>query len=826
MSIFKRYAGIDPILFKKKQFQMNNFKSLLYSCFSACLIIFSINISNAQTSDFDGTDGLSLTLSGGSTMSGATSLFPAGSNWGNPTNAYVISNGSGTITTTAIMTTSLSSFIMDLQSISGTSGNGADGSDEVLVEVSTDGGSNFTTIVTVNGNNNARWTYAGGNAVSTDHSTPITIAPGGGGDRDDDMDGIESVEITAIPAGNIVIRISATNNSSNEYWTFDNLIFTESGSSCVINTVMANNGSCIGPDYTFDVSFSVTGGSGTYEVIDVTNGNAILASGSSSPITVTLTNNTSNTPFDINVWDQNDNTCIGMAVTVTPEICPQNGINCWDTNGDGINDPAEDVNMDGNFDALDCQGEDGMDGAQGPEGPTGPQGPAGNDGMDGAQGPQGPQGPAGNDGNDGMDGAQGPQGPEGPTGPQGPAGNDGSNGTDGINCWDTNGDGINDPAEDTNMDGNFDALDCQGADGMDGAQGPEGPMGPQGPAGNDGMDGAQGPQGPQGPAGNDGNDGMDGAQGPQGPEGPTGPQGPAGNDGSNGTDGINCWDTNGDGINDPAEDTNMDGNFDALDCQGVDGMDGAQGPQGPEGPTGPQGPAGNDGMDGMDGAQGPQGPEGPTGPQGPAGNDGSNGTDGINCWDTNGDGINDPAEDTNMDGNFDALDCQGEDGMDGAQGPQGPEGPTGPQGPAGNDGNDGMDGAQGPQGPEGPTGPQGPAGNDGSNGTDGINCWDTNGDGINDPAEDTNMDGNFDALDCQGADGMDGAQGPQGPEGPTGPQGPAGNDGNDGMDGAQGPAGPQGPEGPTGPQGPRDPLEIQQQLMETASTMEMEQHLL
>ena len=437
-----------------------------------------------------------------------------------------------------------------------------------------------------------------------------------------------------------------------------------------------------------------------------------------------------------------------------------------------MNDPAEDINMDGNFDALDCQGEDGMDGAQGPQGP---------------EGPAGPQGPAGNDGNDGMDGAQGPQGPEGPTGPQGPAGNDGSNGTDGINCWDTNGDGINDPAEDTNMDGNFDALDCQGEDGMDGAQGPqgpEGPTGPQGPAGNDGndgMDGAQGPQGPegpagpQGPAGIDGNDGMDGAQGPQGPEGPTGPQGPAGNDGSNGTDGINCWDTNGDGINDPAEDINMDGNFDALDCQGADGMDGAQGPQGPEGPTGPQGPAGNDG---------------------------SNGTDGINCWDTNGDGINDPAEDTNMDGNFDALDCQGEDGMDGAQGPQGPEGPTGPQGPAGNDGNDGMDGAQGPQGPEGPTGPQGPAGNDGSNGTDGINCWDTNGDGINDPAEDTNMDGNFDALDCQGADGMDGAQGPQGPEGPTGPQGPAGNDGNDGMDGAQGPAGPQGPEGPTGPQGP------------------------
>jgi len=48
-----------------------------------------------------------------------------------------------------------------------------------------------------------------------------------------------------------------------------------------------------------------------------------------------------------------------------------NGINCWDTNGNGINDPNEDTNNDGVFDALDCQG------ATGPQGPVGPQGPAG-----------------------------------------------------------------------------------------------------------------------------------------------------------------------------------------------------------------------------------------------------------------------------------------------------------------------------------------------------------------------------------------------------------------------------------------------------------------
>lgn len=50
----------------------------------------------------------------------------------------------------------------------------------------------------------------------------------------------------------------------------------------------------------------------------------------------------------------------------------------------------------------------------------------------------------------------------------------------------------------------------------------------------------------------------------------------------------------------------------------------------------------------------------------------------------------------------------------------------------------------------------------------GINCWDTNGNGINDPNEDTNNDGVFDALDCQGAIGATGPAGPQGPAGSSG----------------------------------------------------------
>ena len=132
------------------------------------------------------------------------------------------------------------------------------------------------------------------------------------------------------------------------------------------------------------------------------------------------------------------------------------------------------------------------------------------------------------------------KGKRGPPGPQGPAG---------LACWDTNGNRIGDPDEDLNNDGNFDALDCQGA------QGPAGADGPAGPAGADGA------VGPAGPAGAVGAAGADGAVGP------------AGADGANGLNslialtpelsGINCvnggikvdagLDTNSNGILDPSE---------------------------------------------------------------------------------------------------------------------------------------------------------------------------------------------------------------------------------------------------------------------------------
>ena len=56
------------------------------------------------------------------------------------------------------------------------------------------------------------------------------------------------------------------------------------------------------------------------------------------------------------------------------------------------------------------------------------------------------------------------------------------------------------------------------------------------------------------------------------------------------------------------------------------------------------------------------------------------GADGANCWDLNANGEDDPAEDTNGDGEFDARDCQGEDAAAGSPGRDGAPGTSGASG--------------------------------------------------------------------------------------------------------------------------------------------------
>lgn len=79
--------------------------------------------------------------------------------------------------------------------------------------------------------------------------------------------------------------------------------------------------------------------------------------------------------------------------------------------------------------------------------------------------------------------------------------------------------------------------------------------------------------------------------------------------------------------------------------------------------------------------------------------------------------------------------CNGEDGENGQDGTNGESGQDGTNGTDGQDGTNGTDGQDGA---------------DGQNGQDGVNCWDLNGNGAADPEEDTNGDGEYNGLDCQG----------------------------------------------------------------------------
>ncbi|MGN7513596.1 MAG: hypothetical protein ACTHOM_04420 [Allomuricauda sp.] len=98
----------------------------------------------------------------------------------------------------------------------------------------------------------------------------------------------------------------------------------------------------------------------------------------------------------------------------------------------------------------------------------------------------------------------------------------------------------------------------------------------------------------------------------------------------------------------------------------------------------------------------------------------------------------------------------------------------------------GSDGETGPQGKQGIAGADGANGSDGADGADGVSCWDLNGNGVGDADEDINQDGNFDGMDCQGADGFDGQDGADGIDGQDGADGIDGQDGVDGTDGVDG----------------------------------------
>ena len=216
--------------------------------------------------------------------------------------------------------------------------------------------------------------------------------------------------------------------------------------------------------------------------------------------------------------------------------------------------------------------------------------------------------------------------------------------------------------------------------------------------------------------------------GPAGPTGPTGPAGANGSNGSNGADGSDGAD--GQNVTCISESAGANCTYGGIKCTSVSGVayvctgapgsngtNGTNGTNGANGTNGTNGTNGDPGLDGTsvacsseapgvhcaaggvacvsstgtvyvcNGADGDPGLDGSPGDPGIDGSDGAPGApgaNGLNCWDLDGDGTMDAAEDTNSDSTWDAVDCKGDPGADGSPGDPGADstvaGPAGPQG--------------------------------------------------------------------------------------------------------------------------------------------------
>lgn len=168
----------------------------------------------------------------GSLISGAsgTGDRPASSNYFISSNTAWNSNNTSSILTFSNVT-GLGSYISKyyefrLASFSNAStGNGADATDIATVEVSLDGGSNWSSELRVLGNSNAYWSYSATGLASITYdgnNTPSDFQPAGGGSRT--TDGYSTIKINLSDLSvQARLRITLLNNATGERWVIDDV---------------------------------------------------------------------------------------------------------------------------------------------------------------------------------------------------------------------------------------------------------------------------------------------------------------------------------------------------------------------------------------------------------------------------------------------------------------------------------------------------------------------------------------------------------------------------------------------------------------------------
>jgi len=160
---------------------------------------------------------------GGFTPSGT--LFPSG------TQAFATNDGTDVLLFDTVDASSFTSVTLSfkLASLSTTGGNGSDAVDEVLIEISTDGGTTWSRELEIEGFNNARWNFAGTGSRTTvyDGDNTQTIFNASPGANLTGTDTLTNISISGIPNSPfITVRITLNNNSANEYWLIDDVVLT------------------------------------------------------------------------------------------------------------------------------------------------------------------------------------------------------------------------------------------------------------------------------------------------------------------------------------------------------------------------------------------------------------------------------------------------------------------------------------------------------------------------------------------------------------------------------------------------------------------------
>lgn len=167
-----------------------------------------------------------MTYTGGSIATG-TGPFPAGdNNFVSGSQGIEVNNGTAVVEFASVDASAYTNvyFTCRLASFSGVSGNGADTSDEVYVEVSTDGGTSWSQELEVQGFGNARWSFDTGTGLATttydgDNNATVFV-PAGGGNRT--TDGYSTIVVDGLPnSANLRVRLRMNNNAGNEFWVAD-----------------------------------------------------------------------------------------------------------------------------------------------------------------------------------------------------------------------------------------------------------------------------------------------------------------------------------------------------------------------------------------------------------------------------------------------------------------------------------------------------------------------------------------------------------------------------------------------------------------------------